>query len=311
MPRKPRIQFEGAIYHVINRGNYRRDVFETGSTAQAFEQCLYEACEQSQWQVHAYTLMRNHYHLAVATPRGNLVEGMHWLQSTFATRFNRLRQERGHLFQSRYQAILVQPGPHLARVVNYIHLNPVSAGIVPVAQLAQFRWSSYRRFLQGERPPFLVCADWLEELGGLRDTPAGWRNYQDYLAWLATDTDEQKRQSFVSLTKGWAIGSETWRKELAKEQVDQLAGQNLQGGEIGELKEAVWTRALNALLAKARKTRAEAAEDWYGADWKVELADQLRQGTTATNAWIARELSMGSGSTVSVYRSRRKQKINK
>ena len=176
MPRKPRIQFEGAIYHVINRGNYRRDVFETGSTAQAFEQCLYEACEQSQWQVHAYTLMRNHYHLAVATPRGNLVEGMHWLQSTFATRFNRLRQERGHLFQSRYQAILVQPGPHLARVVNYIHLNPVSAGIVPVAQLAQFRWSSYRRFLQAGRPPFLVCADWLEELGGLRDTPAGWRN---------------------------------------------------------------------------------------------------------------------------------------
>jgi putative transposase len=163
MPRKPRIQFEGAIYHVINRGNYRRDVFETGSTAQAFEQCLYEACEQSQWQVHAYTLMRNHYHLAVATPRGNLVEGMHWLQSTFATRFNRLRQERGHLFQSRYQAILVQPGPHLARVVNYIHLNPVSAGIVPVAQLAHFRWSSYRRFLQGGRPSVLT----------------GWRNWAD------------------------------------------------------------------------------------------------------------------------------------
>jgi putative transposase len=311
MPRKPRIQFEGAIYHVINRGNYRRDVFETGSTAQAFEQCLYEACEQSQWQVHAYTLMRNHYHLAVATPRGNLVEGMHWLQSTFATRFNRLRQERGHLFQSRYQAILVQPGPHLARVVNYIHLNPVSAGIVPVAQLAHFRWSSYRRFLQGGRPSFLVCADWLEELGGLHDTPAGWRNYQDYLAWLATDTDEQKRQSFASLTKGWAIGSETWRKELAKEHVERLAGLNLQGGEIGELKEAVWTRALNALLANARKTRAEATEDWYGADWKLDLADQLRQATTATNAWIARELTMGSGSTVSVYRSRRKQKINK
>jgi hypothetical protein len=253
--------------------------------------------------------MRNHFHLAVATPRANLVEGMHWLQSTFATRFNRLRQERGHLFQGRYQAILVQPGPHLARVVNYIHLNPVSAGIVPVAQLAQFRWSSYRRFVQGGRPAFLTCADWLEELGGLRDTPAGWRSYHDYLTWLATDEDEQKRQAFATLTKGWAIGSVNWRKEVAKEHVDRLAGLTLQGGEIGELKEAVWTRILDALLAKARKTRAEAAGDWYGAEWKLDLADQLRQTTTATNEWIARELTMGSGSTVSVYRWRRK--INK
>ena len=132
MARKPRIQYEGAVYHVINRGNYRRDVFELASTAQAFERCLFEACEQAGWQLHAFTLMRNHFHLALETPRANLVEGMHWLQSTFATRFNRLRAERGHLFQGRYQAILVEPGTHLAQVVNYIHLNAVRAGIVGV-----------------------------------------------------------------------------------------------------------------------------------------------------------------------------------
>ena len=99
MARKLRLQYEGAVYHVINRGNYRRDVFETADKAKAFEECLFEAAERMGWRLQEYALMRNHYHLAVETPQANLVEGMHWLQSTFATRFNRFRAERGHLFQ--------------------------------------------------------------------------------------------------------------------------------------------------------------------------------------------------------------------
>ncbi len=118
MARKLRIQYEGAIYHVINRGNYRRDVFGTVGAAQAFETVVFEACKMHGWRLHAHGVMSNHYHLAVATPRANLVEGMHWLQSTFATRFNRLRQVRGHLFQGRYQALLVEDAAALARVVD-------------------------------------------------------------------------------------------------------------------------------------------------------------------------------------------------
>ena len=309
MARKPRLQFAGAIYHVINRGNYRRDVFETAATAQAFEKCLFEACEQAGWRLHAWTLMRNHYHLALETPRANLVEGMHWLQSTFAVRFNRFRRERGHLFQSRYQAILVEPGPHVARVVNYIHLNPVRAGIVPVEQLAQFRWSSYRRFVRGERPPFLVCADWLNDLGGLSDTPEGWRRYRDYLVWLAPEQEEQRRQAFDELSKGWAFGGPEWRKAVAKDHAEVLAARELQGEELEELKEAVWKRALERLLRKARKTREDAREDWCGASWKIKIAAELRHTTTATNRWIAGELSMGrTGSSVSVYVSRERAK---
>jgi putative transposase len=298
---------------VINRGNYRRDVFETGAAAQAFEKCLFEACEHAGWRVHAWTLMRNHYHLAVETPRANLVEGMHWLQSTFAVRFNRFRQERGHLFQSRYQAILVEPGPHVARVVNYIHLNPVRAGIVPVEQLAQFRWSSYRRFVRGERPEFLVCDDWLNDLGGITDTAEGWRRYGDYLVWLATDQEEQKRQAFDQLSKGWAFGGPEWRKAVAKDHGEVLAAAELQGDELEELRQAVWTRALERLLAAERKTREDARDDWCGAPWKVAIASELRRTTTATNRWLAAELSMGkSGSSVSVFVSRaRKGKCKK
>ncbi|MSU47775.1 MAG: transposase [Opitutus sp.] len=305
MARKPRIQFAGALYHVINRGNYRRDVFESAATAAAFEHCLFEACDQAGWRLHAFTLMRNHFHLALETPRANLVEGMHWLQSTFATRFNRFRNERGHLFQGRYQAILVQPGTHLAQVVNYIHLNPVRAGIVTVDQLAQFRWSSFRRFVKAGRPAFLVCDDWLEAVGGIADTAEGWQRYREYLAWLAADEGEQKRQGFETLSRGWAIGDEGWRKEVAKEHAESLAAQEPSGVEMNELKEAVWTRALERLLEKAGRTRAEAPNDWCGAEWKVKIAIELRRTTTATNDWIAQELSMGTtGGSVSVFVSR-------
>ena len=139
MARKLRIQYEGALYHVINRGNYRRDVFGTVGAAQAFEKAVGEACEWQGWRLHAYVVMSNHYHLAIETPRANLVEGMHWLQSTFATRFNRLRQARGHLFQGRYQAVLIEDAAALARVVDYIHLNPVRAGLTSPATLAGYR----------------------------------------------------------------------------------------------------------------------------------------------------------------------------
>jgi len=104
MARKLRLEFPGACYHVINRGNYRTALFQTAGARAAFEACLFEACAKSGWLLHAFVIMRTHFHLAIETPGGNLVSGMHWLQCTFATRFNRLRDERGHLFQGRYKA---------------------------------------------------------------------------------------------------------------------------------------------------------------------------------------------------------------
>src|SRR4051812_20734411 len=150
--------------------------------------------------------MRNHYHLAIETPKANLGEGMHWLQGTVAVRFNRFRNERGHLFQGRYQAILLEDNAALLRLVNYLHLNPVRAKIVPVEQMVGFRWSSLHRFVRGRRFEGLTAEDWLEQLG-LADTPEGWRTYIVQLAELAGNKDEQERQGFAELSHGWAIGT--------------------------------------------------------------------------------------------------------
>ncbi len=105
MARKLRLEFPGACYHVINRGNYRADIFHTEGAKSAFEGALVQACAKSGWHLHAFVIMRNHFHLALETPDGNLVTGMQWLQATFANRFNKLRGARGHLFQGRYKAL--------------------------------------------------------------------------------------------------------------------------------------------------------------------------------------------------------------
>lgn len=307
MARKLRIQYEGAIYHVINRENYRRDVFESVGAAQAFEEALIEACEVNGWKLHAHVVMRNHYHLAVETPRANLVEGMHWLQSTFATRFNRLRQERGHLFQGRYQALLIEDAAALARVVDYIHLNPVRAGIVTADQLGSFRWSSLRRFAHEGRPAVFICADWLARRG-LADSPAGISEYRVSLTALARDEAEQKRLGLEKLSEGWAIGSEGWRRAIAKNHAQRAIAPGVEAEELRGLKQAHWSQVLDAELQRRAKSLEDASGDICGAPWKIEVATRLRQAG-APYAWITHALHMGKTSSVRAYLSQIKSSI--
>ena len=288
---------------MINRGNDRRAVFETAGSAKAFESTLDEACERHGWGLHGYVIMRNHYHLAIETPQPNLVEGMHWLQSTFATRFNRPRSERGHLFQGRYHALLVEDWAAMARVVNYLHLNPVRARILPTAQIAAFRWSSLARFLKRPRPRWLRAGDWLAQLG-LEDTAYGWKNYVEVLQSLAADRVAQEQQGFGELSRGWAIGTAGWRKAIAKDHAHLALAPGVVAKEIRKLKEANWENHLHLILQKVRKTLADATADWKGADWKITAAVKLRLAG-ASHRWIAEKLSMGTANSVRSYVSKR------
>ena len=98
MARKIRIEYSGAYYHVINRGNYRSWIFESEGARVSFLDCLKEVCLGKRWRLHGWVLMSNHYHLCIETPDPNLVDGMKWLQSTFTNRFNRYRKANGHVF---------------------------------------------------------------------------------------------------------------------------------------------------------------------------------------------------------------------
>lgn len=96
-------------------------------------------------------------------------------QGTWVMRFNRFHGEAGRPFQGRFKALHVEPGHALAQVIHSIHMNPVRAKVLPLAQVGAYPWSSLARFLCGERPAGLVAETVLRESGGLPDTPAGWR----------------------------------------------------------------------------------------------------------------------------------------
>src|ERR1035438_8287072 len=98
MARKVRIQYPGASYHVVNRGDRREAIFEDDEDRERLLKRLTQACQKTGWQVHAYCLMRNHFHLVIETPQPKLVVGMKWLLGTYTSRYNRRRKEFGHLF---------------------------------------------------------------------------------------------------------------------------------------------------------------------------------------------------------------------
>ncbi len=298
MARKLRLEFSGACYHVLNRGNYRRDLFATAGAAASFRACLFEACTCYQWRLHAFGIMRNHFHLAVETPEPNLSDGMQWLQSTWAARFNRFHGESGRPFQGRYKALHVEPGHALAQVAHYIHLNPVRAGVVTADRITDFPWSSLPDFLRRKRPQFLEARTVLAESGHLRDSSAGWRGYVRYLAVLAEEDVKLREKKFGRLSRGWAVGSAEFKLALKEELLAQhpdaepfgLLGADREA--VQEARAALWEERLQAaarifgvslLRLPAKKSATE----------KMRLAALMKTATSVSNGWLAARLRMG------------------
>lgn len=153
MPRKPRIENSENIYHVINRGNSRSFIFDTEGAKNRFEITLAEAAIRNSWRILGYSILSNHFHLCITTPKGNPSEGMRWLQATFAARFHRLRKDAGHLFQGRFRSLLVEPGQALFSLVNSIHLTPLRAKLERKDTLGTYPWSTLYYFPKRTRRP--------------------------------------------------------------------------------------------------------------------------------------------------------------
>ena len=306
MSRPLRVEFAGACYHVINRGNYRRNLFGERGAAAAFERTLDEAARRFGWRIHAYQVMRNHFHLATETPEPNLSEGMKWLEGTWVRRYNGFRRLVGRPFQGRYKAILVEPGLALGRVCHYIHLNPVRAHVVPPERVLEYPWSSLPKFCRRERPAWLAPETVLREAGDLADTAAGWRKYRDYLIWLATDATAQRDLTGTKLSRGWWIGSEAFRREMRQEalqrgmEIDLERFGGLEPEDLEVEREALWEEKL-AELARLARVDLKQLPLRKSAPDKVLLAAALKRRSSVSNAWLAQRLGMGQPASASQF----------
>jgi putative transposase len=163
MPRKRRVDHEGAWHHVMNRGVAHARIFDD-ATAKIFLIELRDACGRHRVQVHGYCILPNHYHLLLFTPEAGLSAAMQTLSSRFTQSVNRYHERDGPLFRGRFRSVLIGDDAHLARVSQYIHLNPVEAGLV--ARAEDWRWSSAGSYLGvASKPEWLHTGSVLEMFG--------------------------------------------------------------------------------------------------------------------------------------------------
>ncbi len=310
MARKLRIQFPGAIYHVMSRGDRREDIFRDDFDRDSFLQTLGDACAKTAWEVHAYCLMANHFHLVVETPQPNLVAGMKWFLGTYTARFNRRHKLNGHVFAGRYKSLLVgSEGGYLRTVCDYVHLNPARAKLLPSeSALRKYPWSSLPLFVAepSGRPDWLRVDRIFGECGKLKDSAAGRNEFEQRLeVRRAQETDEE----FAPVRRGWCFGNEHFREELLA-QVEGGAGEYHYGSEIQEAAESKAGRIIAEELRRSLWTEAELALRRKGDPGKIQIARRLREETTVTLQWIAARLHMGTKTHVShlLYWNRRAER---
>ena len=170
MARPLRIEFAGALYHVTSRGDGRDDIYLDDDDRNRWFEVLTGVHERFNWEVHAYCLMSNHYHLVIETPDGNLAQGMRQLNGVYTQGFNRAHQRVGHVFQGRYKAILVERDAYLLELSRYVVLNPVRARMVRTAD--EWPWSNYRATAGLSPAPNWLNVTWTLATFGQRREPA-------------------------------------------------------------------------------------------------------------------------------------------
>jgi putative transposase len=297
--RKLRVEYPGAVYHVLNRGDRREPIFLSDPDRVLFLKTLAEACQKTAWQVHALCLMPNHFHLVLETPGANLVSGMKWFLGTYTARFNRRHKLFGHLFSGRYKALIVEGGGtgYLKTVCDYVHLNPVRAKLLgPREKLSQYRWSSYPPYLlpPRRRPAWLRVDRLLGEHGLPGDTKLARRQFELRMeARRAAELD----QEWKAVRRGWCLGGKKFRQELLQQMRAQTRP-NHAGDQRRETEEAWAEQLLAEELKRRRWTGAEVEERRKGDADKVQIARRLRQETTMPLRWIAQRLNMGAAGSL-------------
>jgi len=208
MSRPWRIEYEGALYHLLSRGNEHGKIFKDEQDRDGFLEAVGEMSQRFDLDIFAYVLMNNHYHLLVRTRRANLKKAMHWFGTTYTLRFNRRHLRSGHLFQGRYKSIIVENDAYLLQLSYYIHRNPLRAGIV--RRLSDYRWSSYRVYAYGRKTPQWLTTDLI--LSQFGDDQDGHRRYREKVQKYAVE----EKHLFEDLRHGLILGTKHFVEKIRK-----------------------------------------------------------------------------------------------
>ncbi len=308
MPRQIRMEYPGAVYHVLSRGDRKGPIFLDDGDGHDFIKTLAEACQKTGFEIHGYCLMKNHFHLVVETPEGNLVAGMRWLMSTYANRFNHRHELCGHVFSGRYKALVVEANGsgYLRTVCDYTHLNPVRAKVLSGrSRLLEYPWSSFGGYLTEprHRAKWLRVDRLLGEHGIAQDTAEGRREFERRME--RRRAEEGDPNQWKGMRRGWCVGSPQFKQAL----LERLHGK-LGPGHAGQIRQEAGGVRAEAIIAKELRRlgwkEGELSQRAKSDPGKVGLAAQLREETTLTIGQIAQRLHLGTRNTLSTNLQERK-----
>lgn len=306
MARPLRIEFAGAVYHIMARGNQGQKIYADDADREMWLATLVQAWHRTGWRIHAWALMGNHYHLLLETPEANLVSGMKWLQGTYTQRYNARHHQRGHLFQGRYRAVPVEAGSGTSfqTVSTYIHLNPARAKQIRIGEqkLWQYLWSSYPSYVRQEPPVWLITE---RVLGSLGLPPQARPAYEAYMESRVLELGlkagrKELEAGWKSLRRGWYVGGEAFRKELlsridARRPGNRPPSPHRSGPHDQSRAEELFASGLHLLRLQAE----DLPRLPKGQKQKMILAWWLYGRTTVSRRWLAQRLAMGYETRIS------------
>lgn len=200
MPRISRGLADGFIYHVLNRGNGRQEVFHKDKDYEAFVDLMREAQKLYSVKIFTYCLMPNHFHMVLLPARAEeLSKWMQWLMTSHVRRYHRHYGTVGHVWQGRFKSFIIQEDSHLLTVMRYVESNPVRALLVSSAK--DWLWSSHRERID-ESPEQMVDKIPME-------LPKEWNRYVDEPL-----TEKELERVRKSTNRQSPFGSSNWQIKI-------------------------------------------------------------------------------------------------
>jgi len=206
MARAWRIEYEGALYHVLSRGNQGQNIFVDDKDRRLFLKTVAEMSERFEIDIFAFVLMDNHYHLMLRTNQANLSKSMQWFGATYTKRFNVGHSRTGHLFQGRFKNMLVQNDAYMLQLSYYIHRNPIRAGMSK--RLSDCRWSSYKDYAYGRKLHRWLNTEVL--LSQFINVPDKHKAYREY----AQKYSKEEQRIWEDLRHGMFVGTDRFVEQI-------------------------------------------------------------------------------------------------
>jgi putative transposase len=293
MPRSIRVEYVGAMYHVMNRGNARGEIFRDEKDYDYFKRWMGKVCGKARWKVHAWTLMPNHYHLLIEIRAKSLIRGMQLLNSEYTRYFNRRWKLCGPLFQGRYKATLVEgKAGYLLTAADYIHLNFARSYISKtMEELVANPETSVGCYVRGKFPDWM---EWKKVMGsiGVKDLNAkGRQKFYKHLKAKWGD-DLQEDEQWKKFRRSWCWGGEKMMEKfhrlMSGKRGESEGTEVWQRGTLQESEEAKAKR----LLEKWKAKKGDLNQLPIKQKWRI--AYEIREESFVKVDWLAQELGIKS-----------------